>query len=121
MAKLRNRIELNKTNKQACGQLDVLCSDFVELENKYNALKYEYETVKANIKSRLDEDADYFTTQFKMVMVIQPAKTKFEYDMKKILEKYPEIAENTAFGDFKEKPEVKTLKSVEPLKPADKK
>lgn len=116
MAKLRNRIELNKTNKQLCGQLDILCADYKELENKYNAIKHDYELVKENIKSRLTEDADYFTTQYRLVVSIQPAKTEFKYDMKKILAKYPEIAENTEFGEFKEKAEIKSLKDIEPLK-----
>ena len=90
MAKLRNRIELNKTNKQLCGQLDILCADYKELENKYNAIKHDYELVKDNIKSRLTEDADYFTTQYRLVVSIQPAKTEFKYDIKKILAKYSE-------------------------------
>ena len=115
MAKLRNRIELNKTNKQACGQLDILCADYKETEQKLKAIKTEFETIKENIKGYVSSDADYFTTQYKLVVSIQPKKTEFKYDIDKILKAYPEIAENLAFGEFKEKAEVKTLKSIEKL------
>ena len=116
MAKIRERIELNKTNKQLSGQLDILCDDFVDLEQKFKAIKHEYEIVKDNIKSRLSKSADYFTTKFKIVMSITPAKTEFKYDIEKILKAYPEIKENIAFGEFQTRAEVKTLKSVEGIK-----
>ena len=115
MAKLRNRIELNKTNKKACGQLDILCADYKATEQTFKAVKAELETIKENIKSYVTEDADYLTTQYKLVVSIQPAKTEFKYDIKKILADYPEIVENKLYGDFTEKAEVKTLKSVEKL------
>ena len=113
MAKIRTRIELNKTNKQLCGKLDLLCDEYKNLDNKIKSLKNEFEIIKENIKSELNQDADYFTTQYKLVVAIQPEKTEFKYDIKKILEAYPEIKENKLFGDFKTKAEVKSLKSVE--------
>lgn len=111
--KIREKIELNKTNKSICGQLDILCSDYKELEQQYKKVKYDLDLVKENIKGYVTEDADYYTTQYKLVVSIQPEKTEFKYDMKKILEAYPEIKENKLFGDFQTKAEVKTLKSIE--------
>ena len=111
--KIRTRIELNKTNKQLCGKLDILCDEYRSLDNKIKILTNEFEIIKENIKSELSQDADYYTTQYKLVVSIQPEKTEFKYDMKKILEVYPEIKENKMFGDFKTKAEIKSLKSVE--------
>ena len=111
--KIRTRIELNKTNKQLCGKLDLLCDEYKSLNNKIQSLTNDFEIIKENIKSELDQDADYFTTQYKLVISIQPEKIEFKYDIKKILEVYPEIKENKLFGDFKTKAEIKSLKSVE--------
>ena len=116
MAKIREVIELNKTNKQLCGQLDILCDEFKDLEQKFKAIKHDYELIKENIKSKLSTNADYFTTKFKIVMSITPSKTEFKYDIEKILKAYPEIRENEAFGDFQTKAEIKTLKSIDLLR-----
>lgn len=113
MAKTRTRIELNKANKQLCGKLDLLCDEYKSLDNQIKSLKNEFEIIKENIKSELNQDADYYTTQFKLVVSIQPEKTEFKYDIKKILSAYPELKENTAFGEFTTKAEVKSLKSIE--------
>ena len=113
MAKIREKIELNKTNKQLCGKLDLLCEEYKNLDNKIKSLKNDFEIIKENIKSELNQDADYTTTKFRLVISIQPEKTEFKYDIKKILEAYPEIKENKLFGDFKTKAEVKSLKSID--------
>lgn len=114
--KIRTRIELNKTNKQLCGKLNLLCDEYKSLDNKIQNLVNEFEIIKENIKSELKQDADYYTTQYRLVVSIQPEKTEFKYDMKKILEAYPEIKENKLFGDFKTKAEVKSLKSIDVIK-----
>ena len=115
MAKLRNRIELNKTNKQLCGQLDILCDEYKDLETKADKINHEFDTIKNLIKSKLNENADFLTTKFKIVMSITEAKTEFKYDIEKILKKYPEIKENEEFGSFKEKAEVKRLSGIDRL------
>ena len=116
MAKIRTKIELNRTNKKVCSQLDILCSDYRELEQQYKEVKHDLELVKENIKGYVTEDADYYTAQYRLVVSIQPEKTEFKYDIKKILSAYPELKENTAFGEFTTKAEVKSLKSIEELK-----
>ena len=116
---MREKIELNKTNKALCGQLDVLCDEYKSLDEKFKSVKNELEIIKENIKSKLDQNADYTTTKFRVVVSIQPEKVEFKYDMKKILEQYPEIKGNKMFGDFQTKAEIKSLKSVEYLKRED--
>ena len=116
MAKIRNRIELNKGNKQLSGQLDVLCDEYISLKQKIDELSHDFDVIKENIKSKLNQDADYITTKFKIVVSISEEKTEFKYDMDKILEAYPEIAENKAFGSFKTKASIKRLSSVDELK-----
>ena len=113
--KVRTRIELNKTDKKQCGQLDLLCQAYREADELQKKYKAQVETVKENIKSRLDLDADYITTQYKIVISITPPKTEFKYDIEKILKVYPELRENVAFGKFETKDEVKTLKRIDKL------
>lgn len=114
--KIRNRIELNKGNKQLSGQLDVLCDEYISLQQKIDELTHDFDIIKEKIKKDLNEDADYITSKFKIVMSITEAKTEFKYDMEKILKVYPEIKDNQVFGNYKTKASVKRLSSVEELK-----
>ena len=114
--KIRTRIELNKSNKQLSGQLDILCDEYITLQQKIDALNHDSDIIKEKIKRDLNEDADYITSKFKIVMSITAEKIEFKYDIDKILKAYPEIAENEAFGNFKTKASVKRLSSVNELK-----
>ena len=115
MAKIREKIELNKTNKSVCGQLDILCSDYRVTKQKYDTAKHDLDLIKENIKGYVSEDADYTTTQYRIVVSIQPAKTEFKYDIEKILKAYPEIKNNENFGKLTTKDEIKSIKNIEPL------
>mgnify|MGYP003301455517 CR=1 FL=1 len=113
--KIRERIELNKTNKKLCGELDILCDEFKDLERKYKEIEHDLEIIKSKIKNSLGEDADYITKNFRIVVSIQPEKQEFKYDIPKILKVHPEYEENPAFGEFKTKKEIKKVASIDRL------
>lgn len=111
----RKEIRLNQTNKQACGAIDSLCEEYEKLESQVKFLADELETVKSKLKARLNENADYYTANYRIVISITPEKTEFKYDTKKIIEQYPEIKENKKFGKFSTKKEVQSLKSIKKI------
>ena len=112
--KERNFIVIS--NEDQNNFLNDLCSNYIRVKQNLDFTTKELNLTKDAIKHGLDENVDYITSKYRIVISITPSKTEFKYDIDKILALHPELKENEAFGHYETKSPVKAIKDIKELK-----